>query len=64
LGRKVHSVYGPTVDTGGLPGNCAVTTYAYYDVESLIEGESKGGLKRKLPGVGDKASTERPNGKG
>lgn len=61
LGREVHSVYGPSVDTGGLPDNQALTIYAYPDIKSLIEGESKGGLKADLPGPGDKPSTERPD---
>jgi uncharacterized damage-inducible protein DinB len=60
LGRQVHSVYGPSVDTGGLPINNALTIYAYPDVQSLIEGELKGGLKTPLPGPGDKPSSERP----
>jgi uncharacterized damage-inducible protein DinB len=61
LGRDVHSVYGPGADTGGLPVNNAPTIYAYPDVESLIEGESKGGRKARLPGPGDKPCTERPD---
>ena len=61
LGREVHSVYGPSVDTGGLPDNNALTVYAYPDINSLIEGESKGGLKTTLPGPGPKPSTERPD---
>jgi hypothetical protein len=61
LGREIHSIYGPSVDTGGLPDNNAVTIYAYPDIKSLIEGESKGGLKASLPGPGDKPSTERPD---
>lgn len=60
LGRDVYSVYGPAADTGGLPDNNAVTLYAYPDVESLLEGETKGGLKADLPGPGPKPSTERP----
>lgn len=60
LGRAVHSVYGPTVDTGGLPINNAVTIYAYSDIASLLEGESRGGRKAALPGPGDQTSTERP----
>jgi len=59
LGNRVHSVYGPSFDTGGLPGNGAATIYAYKNIESLIEGESKGGLKAKLPGYGACSSTER-----
>jgi len=61
LGRQVHSVYGPSVDTGGLPINNAATIYAYPDIPSLIEGESRGGAKAALPGPGDRPSTERPD---
>ncbi|MEJ2446252.1 MAG: hypothetical protein P8Y42_22865 [Exilibacterium sp.] len=61
LDRRVHSVYGPSIDTGGLPDNNALTIYAYPDVASLIEGETQGGQKAELPGPGDKPSTERPN---
>jgi len=61
LGRNVHSVYGPSADSGGLPQNDAKTIYAYPDIKSLIEGESKGGLKARLPGPGDKPCTERPD---
>lgn len=61
LGRQVHSVYGPSVDTGGLPDNKALTIYAYPDIPSLLEGEAKGGAKAALPGPGDKPSTERPD---
>lgn len=61
LGREVYSIYGPSADTGGLPQNNAPTIYPYDDVESLIEGESENGLKRRLPGPGDKPCTERPD---
>jgi uncharacterized damage-inducible protein DinB len=61
LGRRVHSVYGPSVDTGGLPVNNAATIYAYPDIPSLIEGESRGGSKAPLPGPGQHPSTERPD---
>ncbi|MBU0698765.1 MAG: damage-inducible protein DinB [Proteobacteria bacterium] len=61
LGRSVYSIYGPSADTGGLPQNNAQTIYAYPDIKSLIEGESKGGLKAHLPGPGNKACTERPD---
>ena len=60
LGRDVYSVYGPSVDTGGLPQNHAQTLYAYPDIASLIQGESKGGQKARLPGPGNKPCTERP----
>ena len=61
LNRQVHSVYGPSIDTGGLPQNNALTIYAYPDIASLIEGESQGGQKAELPGPGEKPSTERPD---
>jgi uncharacterized damage-inducible protein DinB len=60
LGREVWSVYGPSVDTGGLPANGARTIYAYPDIETLIAGESSGGEKTLLPGPGSHPSTERP----
>jgi len=61
LGRKVHSIYGPSAFTGGLPQNDALTIYAYPDIQSLIEGETKGGLKSDLPGPGNRPCTERPD---
>jgi uncharacterized damage-inducible protein DinB len=61
LGREVHSVYGPSIDTGGLPINNAATIYAYPDIPSLIDGESRGGAKTALPGPGQHPSTERPD---
>jgi uncharacterized damage-inducible protein DinB len=60
LGHEVHSVYGPSIDTGGLPANGAPTIYAYRDILSLLEGERAGGRKAPLPGPGAKPSTERP----
>jgi uncharacterized damage-inducible protein DinB len=59
LGREVHSNYGPTADTGGLMANQARVTYAYDDIDALIEGEAGGGAKAPLPGPGDKPPTER-----
>lgn len=61
LGREVYSVYGPSADTGGLPQNDALTIYPYPNIESLMEGEAKGGAKAKLPGPGNKPCTERPD---
>lgn len=61
LGHPVHSVYGPAIDTGGLPANHAATIYPYTDVTTLIEEESRGGAKAPLPGPGPHASTERPD---
>jgi uncharacterized damage-inducible protein DinB len=61
LGREIHSNYGPTADTGGLAQNNARTIYAYSNLESLLEGESSGGTKTPLPGLGTKPVTERPD---
>jgi uncharacterized damage-inducible protein DinB len=52
LGREVHSIYGPSAFSGGLPIHNAITIYAYPDIASLIDGEVKGGLKARLPGPG------------
>jgi uncharacterized damage-inducible protein DinB len=60
LGRDLHSNYGPTADTGGLMQNHAPTIYAYPGLQALIEGESHGGAKTPLPGLGAMAVTERP----
>lgn len=59
LGRDIHSNYGPTADTGGLPVNHAPTIYSYDSVSALIEGEENGGSKRPLPGASGQI-TERP----
>jgi len=60
MGRQVHSVYGPSIDTGGLPIHDALTINAYPDIDSLIDGELQGGRKAALPGPGSHPSTERP----
>ena len=54
LGRDLHSNYGPTADTGSLITSQAKTIYAYPNLESLIQGESAGGAKSRLPGPGGK----------
>jgi uncharacterized damage-inducible protein DinB len=63
LNRDLHSNYGPTADTGGLMQNHAPTLYAYEDIAELIEGETAGGKKARLPGPGLQPSTERPEAK-
>ena len=60
LNRDLHSNYGPTADTGGLPQNPAPTIYAYDSIPALLEGEANGGAKCPLPGAGGKQVTERP----
>ena len=56
LGRKIHSNYGPTADTGGLMQNHTPTTYAYRSMEEILGA----GEKTHLPGSGGRAVTERP----
>lgn len=60
LNRDLHSNYGPTADTGGLPKNGASIVYAYPNSEALIEGEASGGRKAALPESGSLPATERP----
>ncbi|HTH02722.1 MAG TPA: DinB family protein [Vicinamibacterales bacterium] len=63
LGRELHSTYGPTADTGGLPKNQAPTIYAYDSLDALLDGESRGGMKSRLPPASTLAAiavTERP----
>jgi uncharacterized damage-inducible protein DinB len=63
LGRELHSTYGPTADTGGLPKNHAPTLYAYDSLDALVDGESRGGKKSSLPAASTLAGlavTERP----
>jgi len=41
LNRELHSNYGPTADTGGLPQNQAPVIYAYPDLAALLSGAPK-----------------------
>lgn len=61
LGRDLHSTYGPTADTGGLPKDQAPVVYAYDDVAALLAGEARGGAKRALPAAPPRAVTELPD---
>lgn len=62
LGRSLHSVYGPTADTGGLPANRPPVIYAWPDVEALLAGEAGGRPRAPLPPPPAHAVTERPDG--
>ena len=57
LGRDLHSTYGPTADTGGLPANHADTIYAYTNLPALLED----GPKSRLPATSANPVTERPD---
>lgn len=60
LGRDLHSTYGPSADTGGLPKDDPAVVYAYGDVDALLAGEANGGAKAPLPAPVARAVTERP----
>jgi uncharacterized damage-inducible protein DinB len=61
LGRRLHSNYGPTADTGGLMQNHAPTIYAYPTIDALLRSEAAGGTKSPLPDSPGKPVTERPD---
>ena len=61
LGRALHSNYGPTADTGGLPQAAAATVYAYPSLDALLAAERGGGAKAPLPAPADGPLTERPD---
>ncbi|MEQ1883868.1 MAG: DinB family protein [Bryobacteraceae bacterium] len=60
LNRDLHSNYGPTADTGGLPKNGAPVIYAYPHADAIVEGEKLGGKKTLLPDTCGLPVTERP----
>ncbi len=60
MGRTIHSNYGPTADTGGLPKDQAPTIYAYSSLEQLLSLEASGGKKSALPERAKSPITERP----
>jgi hypothetical protein len=57
LNRELHSNYGPTADTGGLPSNQAPVIYAYPSLDAIVAG----GAKTALPGAGAQSVSERPD---
>lgn len=60
LGHALHSTYGPTADTGGLPANGATVIYRYPSVDALLAGERARAAAAPLPGPGASPPTERP----
>jgi hypothetical protein len=61
LNHDLHSNYGPTADTGGLPKFKAPTIYAYPNLQALLKQERGARQKAPLPGPGEHAATERPD---
>ena len=59
LNRDLHSNYGPTADTGGLPANQAAVIYPYPNLDAIVAG----GPREPLPGPGAKPVSERPDSK-
>jgi uncharacterized damage-inducible protein DinB len=60
--QSLYSTYGPSADTGGLFQNGATVIYRYSSIERLLAGEKSGGEFPPLPGPGQRAPTERPDG--
>ncbi len=60
INHELHSTYGPTADTGGLMQNHAPVIYAYPEVETMLREEAEERRKKRLPGPGKNAATERP----
>jgi len=62
VGRALHSTYGPSADTGGLPKDQARVLYAYPDLEALLAQEAGAREKTALPPLPARPLTERPDG--
>lgn len=62
-GRDLHSTYGPSADTGGLPKDQPQVVYPYPDLTTLLREEAPAGGRRQqaLPLVPPRAVTERPD---
>jgi len=56
-GQPLHSTYGPTADTGGLPKNGARVIYSHQTLDQLLAAEPAAAL----PGPGEQPPTERPD---
>ncbi|MCA8975947.1 MAG: damage-inducible protein DinB [Planctomycetes bacterium] len=62
-GKALHSTYGPSADTGGLPKDQAPVVYPYPDLPTLLRQEGPTGARQKqaLPAAPQRAVTERPD---
>ncbi|MGE3171735.1 MAG: DinB family protein [Planctomycetota bacterium] len=65
LGRPLHSTYGPTADTGGLPANGPAVVYPYPDLPTLLQEEAGARRRQPLPPTTASSTatavTERPD---
>lgn len=57
-GRPLHSTYGPTADTGGLPVHAAPTIYPYSSIQELLASVRGDDRKRALPPPAEVPVTE------
>ncbi len=62
FGADLHSTYGPTADTGGLPKDQPAVVYPYADVPTLLREEQGARRKQPLPAPTGRAVTERASG--
>ncbi|MCB9833857.1 MAG: hypothetical protein H6807_15455 [Planctomycetes bacterium] len=60
-GDALHSIYGPTADTGGLFQNGAGVVYRARDLDDILTQLRDGLPGTELPGPGPSPVTERPD---
>jgi uncharacterized damage-inducible protein DinB len=61
FGCDLHSTYGPSADTGGLPKDKPAVVYPYASIDALLASEASGGGKAPLPEPVSRPVTERPD---
>ena len=59
FGAALHSTYGPSADTGGLPMDQPAVVYPYPDVNTLLREEAGARRKQPLPPPASRPVTER-----
>ena len=59
FGASLHSTYGPSADTGGLPKDQPAVVYPYPDVPTLLQEELGARRKQPLPPLASRPLTER-----
>ena len=60
FGCALHSTYGPSADTGGLPKDQPTVVYPYADLPTLLREEAGARNQQPLPQRVARAVTERP----